>query len=83
MLKMFEHVQKNNLASAYNSVHRRMLAYEERTRPMPSIPLIYIFANASVWSYAVQWRIQDLTLGEGGGVDFVNGGGQINQVKVL
>ena len=41
-LKFFEYVQKNNLASAYNNVHRRMLAYEERTRRMPSVPLTYI-----------------------------------------
>jgi len=41
-LKIFEHVQKIILASAYNNVHRRMPAYEERTRRMPSVPLTYI-----------------------------------------
>jgi len=41
-LKIFEHVQKNFLASAYNDVHRRMPAYEKRTRRMPSVPLTYI-----------------------------------------
>ena len=41
-LKIFEHVQKNILASAYNDVHRRMPAYKERTRRMPSVPLTYI-----------------------------------------
>ena len=30
-LKIFEHVQKNILVSAYNDVYRRMSAYEERT----------------------------------------------------
>jgi len=38
-LKMFEH---NSLASAFYNVHRRMPAYEERTRRMPSVPLTYI-----------------------------------------
>ena len=38
-LKIFEHVQKIILASAYNDVHRRMPAYEERTRRMPSVYL--------------------------------------------
>jgi len=38
-LKNFEH---NILASAYYNVHRRMPAYEERTRRMPSVPLTYI-----------------------------------------
>jgi len=41
-LKMFEHVQKYNLASAYNNVHRRMPVYLECTRRMPSVPLRYI-----------------------------------------
>jgi len=41
-LKFFEHVQKNILASAYNNVHRRMPAYEERTRRMPSVSLTYV-----------------------------------------
>jgi len=41
-LKSFEHVQKIILASAYNNVHRRVPAYEERTRRMPSVPLTYI-----------------------------------------
>ena len=41
-LKLFEHVQKISLASAYNDVHQRMPAYEERTRRMPSVPLTYI-----------------------------------------
>jgi len=30
VLKCFEHGQKNNLATAYNNVQRRMSAYEER-----------------------------------------------------
>ena len=47
-LKNFEHVQKNILASAYNNVHRRVPAYEERTRRMPSVPLTYISAYTSV-----------------------------------
>ena len=41
-LKNFEHVQKIILASAYNNVHRRMPAYEERIRRMPSVSLTYI-----------------------------------------
>jgi len=41
-LKNFEHVQKIILASAYNDVHRRMPAYEERTRRMPSVLLTFI-----------------------------------------
>jgi len=41
-LKCFEHVQQNILDSAYNNVHRRMPAFEERTRHMPSVPLKYI-----------------------------------------
>jgi len=40
-LKIFEHVQTIILAFAYNDVHRRMPAYEERTRRMPSVPLTY------------------------------------------
>jgi len=35
----FEHVQNNNLASAYINVHQRMSAYEERARRMPSVSL--------------------------------------------
>ena len=42
----FEHVQKVILASAYINVHRRMPAYEERTRRMPSVPLTYISLGA-------------------------------------
>jgi len=45
-LNIFEHVQNNILASAYNNVHRRMSAYEERTRRMPSVPLTYVCAQA-------------------------------------
>jgi len=41
-LKHFEHVQKIILASAFNNVHRRMPAYEERTRRMPGVPLTYV-----------------------------------------
>jgi len=41
-LKIFEHVQKIILASAFNNVHRRMPAYEDRTRRMHSVPLTYI-----------------------------------------
>ena len=41
-LKIFEHVQTIILASAYYNVHRRLTAYEERTRSMPSVPLTYI-----------------------------------------
>ena len=43
-LNKIQHVQKNNLASAYNNVHRRMSANFERTgtRRMPSVPLTYI-----------------------------------------
>jgi len=41
-LTIFEHVQNISLASAYNNVHRRKPAYEERTRRMPSVPLTYI-----------------------------------------
>jgi len=35
-LTIFEHVQNNNLASAYNNLHRRVPAYDECTRRMPS-----------------------------------------------
>jgi len=59
-LKIFEHVQKNILASAYYNVHRRITAYEERTRRMPSVPLTYICVNErmlirwhTLMSYAV------------------------------
>jgi len=41
-LKIFEHVQKIILASAYYNVHRCITAYEKRTRRMPSVPLTYI-----------------------------------------
>ena len=40
-LNFFEHVHIF-LATAYNNVHRRLPAYEERTRRMPSVPLTYI-----------------------------------------
>jgi len=58
-LKFFEHVQKNILASAYNNAHRRMPAYEERTRRMPSVLLslnVYLRIRAydhTLMSYAV------------------------------
>jgi len=59
-LKIFEHVQKIILASAYYNVHQRMPACEERTRRMPSVPLTYICVYESMiisWhtlkSYAV------------------------------
>jgi len=61
-LKIFEHVQKNILASAYNNVHRRVPAYEERTRRMPSVPLTYICVYQrmiirwhTLMPYAVVW----------------------------
>jgi len=40
-LTIFEHVQNISLASAYNNIHQRMPAYEERTRRMPSVLLTY------------------------------------------
>ena len=50
-LKMFEHVQKIILASAYYNVHRGMPACEERTRRMPSIPLTYICVYLRIRAY--------------------------------
>ena len=38
-------MSKKKIASTYNNVHRRMPAYEERTRRMPSVPLTYICAG--------------------------------------
>jgi len=61
-LKIFEHVQNIILASAYNNVHRRLPAYEELTRRMPSVSLTYICLYERIiirWhtlmSYAVVW----------------------------
>jgi len=41
-LKIVKHVQNIILTSAYNDIRRRMPAYKERTRRMPSVPLTYI-----------------------------------------